>query len=94
MRSIDPLKLEVLLNDTERPEADKQNARKLQPILSNHHFLLVTLLVANSAATESMPIFLDALVPSWAAVMISSTQRAHSLTLALARALRALLCPG
>jgi hypothetical protein len=71
--SIDPLKLEVILQDTERAQAEKDNARALQPVLANHHFLLVTLLVVNSAATESMPIFLDSLVPAWAAVMISVT---------------------
>eukprot|EP01059_Diplonema_ambulator_P003266 TRINITY_DN12951_c0_g1_i1.p1 TRINITY_DN12951_c0_g1~~TRINITY_DN12951_c0_g1_i1.p1 ORF type:complete len:729 (+),score=173.55 TRINITY_DN12951_c0_g1_i1:253-2187(+) len=39
----------------------------------SHHLLLVTLLVCNSAANEMLPIFLDNLVPSWMAVVLSVT---------------------
>lgn len=38
---------------------------------SNHHYLLVTLLLVNSAANEALPVFLDNLVPAWVAVLIS-----------------------
>lgn len=40
---------------------------------SNSHCLLVTLLLANAAANEALPLFLDALVPSWLAVVLSVT---------------------
>jgi len=42
---------------------------KLDP--TNHHYLLVTLLVVNAMANEALPVFLDNLVPAWAAVLIS-----------------------
>lgn len=42
-------------------------------VIHRHHLLLVTLLLANSIAMEALPIFLDRLVPSWAAVLISVT---------------------
>ncbi|ETO18887.1 hypothetical protein RFI_18358 [Reticulomyxa filosa] len=47
--------------------------KRIKPIIKNQHFLLVTLLVANAAAMESLPIFLDQLVASWLAVIISVT---------------------
>jgi len=40
---------------------------------SNEHYLLVTLLLANAAANEALPIFLDRLVPAWLAVLLSVT---------------------
>ena len=47
----------------------------LLPLITHRpsHQLLVTLLVLNSLANEAMPIFLDALVPSTIAVLISVT---------------------
>lgn len=44
---------------------------KLDP--TNHHYLLVTLLVMNALANEALPVFLDNLVPAWGAVLISVT---------------------
>lgn len=52
---------------------DQALARKLLPVIRNHHRLLVTLLLANSVCMESLPIFLDRMVPSWLAVVISTT---------------------
>eukprot|EP00475_Leptophrys_vorax_P009052 TRINITY_DN1593_c3_g1_i2.p1 TRINITY_DN1593_c3_g1~~TRINITY_DN1593_c3_g1_i2.p1 ORF type:complete len:550 (-),score=168.20 TRINITY_DN1593_c3_g1_i2:100-1749(-) len=69
--SIDPLKLELM--KVEGDEKVKLQAEALQPILSKHHFLLVTLLLTNAAAMEALPIFLDALVPSYIAIIISVT---------------------
>lgn len=43
------------------------------PILKQHHFLLVTLLLSNAFAMEALPIFLDAVVPSIWAIIISVT---------------------
>ena len=40
-------------------------------ILSDHHWLLVTLLFCNACALEALPIFLDRIVPSAYAVLIS-----------------------
>jgi len=69
--SIDELQLELKLkNGTEK---EKEDARVIMPILSKHHLLLATLLLANALALESLPLFLDSIVPAWAAVIISTT---------------------
>lgn len=46
---------------------------KIFPVVKNQHLLLCTLLIGNSLAMEALPIFLDKLVPPWAAVLISVT---------------------
>jgi metal transporter CNNM len=71
--SIDPMKLAVLKTDTTSSPIDKQRAEALGPVLKNHHRLLVTLLVINAAAMEAMPIFLDSLMPSYLAIIVSVT---------------------
>jgi metal transporter CNNM len=43
------------------------------PILKQHHYLLVTLLLSNAFAMEALPIYLDAIVPSFWAIIISVT---------------------
>jgi len=40
---------------------------------TNEHYLLVTLLLANATANEALPLFLDRLVPAWAACILSVT---------------------
>lgn len=40
---------------------------------SNQHYLLVTLLLLNATANEALPLFLDRLVPSWMACLLSVT---------------------
>jgi ankyrin repeat/SOCS box protein 13/metal transporter CNNM len=71
--SLDPLKLKLLQANRAATERDKQRAARLLPIINQHHVLLVTLLVTNSAAMESLPIFLDRLVPTGVAIVISVT---------------------
>eukprot|EP01012_Entosiphon_sulcatum_P002698 TRINITY_DN1060_c0_g1_i1.p1 TRINITY_DN1060_c0_g1~~TRINITY_DN1060_c0_g1_i1.p1 ORF type:complete len:512 (+),score=85.88 TRINITY_DN1060_c0_g1_i1:28-1536(+) len=81
--SVDPFELHVLLNTqpSECPDpveraalvADQKYARKLLPLVTRHHLLLVTLLLANAAANEALPIFLDQLFPAWLAVLLSVT---------------------
>ena len=81
--SIDPFDLQVILEteeadmETDEEKAqlgrDKHSAAKLLPIVRRHHLLLVTLLLLNSAANETLPLFLDRIVPSWMAVVISVT---------------------
>jgi CBS domain containing-hemolysin-like protein len=48
-------------------------ANRLLPLIriEPHHQLLVTLLLLNSVANEALPLFLDKLVPQWAAILIS-----------------------
>jgi metal transporter CNNM len=52
---------------------EKEYANKVLPIISNHHLLLVTLMLWNASATEALPIFLDALVSEIYAIIISVT---------------------
>ena len=54
-------------------ENERIYATNLLPVVQDRHRLLVTLLIMNCLAYETLPIFLDALVPSWAAVILSTT---------------------
>jgi metal transporter CNNM len=47
-------------------------SRPILDILNNHHLLLSTLLLSNALSLEALPIFLDKLVPSYLAVIIST----------------------
>ncbi len=48
-------------------------AKCILPLIKRHHLLLVSILLFNSVANESLPIFLGALVPNYVAVLISVT---------------------
>jgi len=43
------------------------------PLVKRHHLLLVSLLLANAAATETLPLFIDRLVGPVGAILISVT---------------------
>jgi CBS domain containing-hemolysin-like protein len=69
--SIDELELE--LKQFTGTEVEKKRASKVKPVLAMHHWLLVTLLLCNAVALETMPIFLDRVVPSHIAILICVT---------------------
>ncbi len=71
LMSLDDLVLEMKL--TSGTEEEKRQAKSVLPIISKHHLLLVTLLLANAASMEALPIFLDMMVPSWLAIILSVT---------------------
>ncbi|KAK9868503.1 hypothetical protein WJX84_007236 [Apatococcus fuscideae] len=71
LMSLDHVDLEVLKRSG-TPTERKQAAR-IAPVLEKPHLLLVTLLVCNSAAMESLPIFLDRVVSPLTAVILSVT---------------------
>ncbi|ONK72884.1 uncharacterized protein A4U43_C04F24430 [Asparagus officinalis] len=71
LMSLSLVDLEVLIK-AGQPK-DRLNAAKILPVVKNQHLLLCTLLIGNSLAMEALPIFLDALVPAWGAVLISVT---------------------
>eukprot|EP01062_Namystynia_karyoxenos_P066945 TRINITY_DN60861_c0_g1_i1.p1 TRINITY_DN60861_c0_g1~~TRINITY_DN60861_c0_g1_i1.p1 ORF type:complete len:962 (+),score=176.09 TRINITY_DN60861_c0_g1_i1:85-2886(+) len=48
-------------------------SRRILPLVRDRHLLLVSLLLTNAVANEAMPIFLDRIVPTWAAVLLSVT---------------------
>ncbi len=52
---------------------EKEYAKKLLPIISNHHLLLVSLMLWNASATEALPIFLSGLVSEYVAIILSVT---------------------
>ncbi|MCO5606113.1 hypothetical protein L7F22_060300 [Adiantum nelumboides] len=52
---------------------DRKYAAKILPVVRNQHLLLCTLLLGNALAMEALPIFLDALVAAWGAILISVT---------------------
>ena len=54
-------------------EAKKKLIKKIRPLLDRKHWLLVTLLLANAVAMETLPIFLDAIMPAVLAIIISTT---------------------
>ncbi|KAF4357283.1 hypothetical protein F8388_002791 [Cannabis sativa] len=71
LMSLGLVDLEVLMKSG-RPQ-DRKHAAKIYPVVKNQHLLLCTLLMGNALAMEALPIFLDKLVPPWAAVLLSVT---------------------
>jgi metal transporter CNNM len=71
MMSIDPLFLAIKYRSGTVEE--KRQASQILPLVKQHHFLLVTLLLMNSLANEALPIFLNDLVPDYVAVLLSVT---------------------
>lgn len=69
--SLDMLSLKVLQRGGKPIE--KKHASQILPIVEKHHLLLVTLLLANAAAVESMPIFMDRISSPVIAIVVSVT---------------------
>lgn len=69
--SIDSLRLKLIECDPEKTDKDRKKAKKVIPILKNHHYLLVALLVTNAAAMEALPIFLEGLMPPLYSIILS-----------------------
>lgn len=68
--SLDPLLL-VIKARTAKTETERIRSERVLTLLKQRHSLIVTLLVANAAATEAMPIFLENLVHESVAILIS-----------------------
>eukprot|EP00049_Salpingoeca_infusionum_P027013 m.29619 g.29619 ORF g.29619 m.29619 type:complete len:228 (-) comp9188_c0_seq2:1158-1841(-) len=71
MLSLDSTHLQVLIEGG-KPHEQKY-AKKIKPLVKRHHLLLVTLLLANAGVNETLPLFLDKLVPEYVAIIISVT---------------------
>ncbi|KAL5567890.1 hypothetical protein UlMin_024465 [Ulmus minor] len=69
--SFSQVDLEVLVKSGQ--SKDKKNAATILPLVKNEHLLLCTLLIVKSLAMEALPIFLDSILPSWAAILVSVT---------------------
>lgn len=81
--SLEPVELEIIeaarldyctsAKEKERLQRQKDAAKKILPLLKDHHLLLVTLLLLNAMANEALPIFLDDLLSPLLAVLLSVT---------------------
>mmetsp|Transcript_4800 Transcript_4800/g.8955 ORF Transcript_4800/g.8955 Transcript_4800/m.8955 type:complete len:430 (+) Transcript_4800:887-2176(+) len=71
MLSLDELELEQKL--ASGTEEEKKMARKVLPVISNHHWLLVSILLGNAAAGEALPVVLDMMFNEVLSVIISVT---------------------
>lgn len=67
--SLDITKLEIKCRVG--TEEEKRDALAVLPIVKRHHLLLVTLLLFNSIANETLPIFLGELVPNYLAILLA-----------------------
>mmetsp|Transcript_26809 Transcript_26809/g.43148 ORF Transcript_26809/g.43148 Transcript_26809/m.43148 type:complete len:450 (-) Transcript_26809:415-1764(-) len=63
----------VALHIIDENEPNSWKTRLLRPLVKRRHLTLVTLLIANAAAMEALPIFMDVLVPKYVAIAISVT---------------------
>jgi len=70
--TLDALDLQIIQRSS-MDEDDRLYATRLLPVVQQRHLVLVTLLIMNALAYETLPIFLDNLVPSWAAILLSTT---------------------
>lgn len=68
--SISKTEMQIWVNSDS--EYERRVARPILDILNNHHLLLSTLLLSNSLSLEALPIFLDKIVPSYLAIIIST----------------------
>lgn len=69
--SLDITSLEVLSRSGHPSE--KKYANRIGRVVKHHHWLLVTLLLSNAAAVETMPIFLNQIANEIVAIIISIT---------------------
>lgn len=53
-------------------EQEVKMAKMILSVVTDHHLFLVTLLVANAMALESLPLVVHTLMPDWAAILFST----------------------
>ena len=70
LAAIDRLALEI--EAASDPEA-KRKSKRIFAVIDNHHWMLVTLLVCNACALETMPLYLDKMVSEVFAIILSVT---------------------
>ncbi len=69
--SLDKMSLEVLKRGGQPRQ--KIFAKRILLIVKRHHLLLVTLLLANALAVETMPVFLSKITVEVVAIIVSVT---------------------
>ena len=70
--TLDLMDLQIVIRAS-LDEDERVYASNILPVVKDRHRLLVTLLFVNALAYESLPLFLDQLVPNWVAVLMSTT---------------------
>ena len=68
--SIETMQLEVM--SISGDDQEKDLAKRILNVVHDHHLWLVTLLLANAMALESLPIVVHSLMPAWAAILFST----------------------
>jgi hypothetical protein len=69
---VDPIELE-LRKESEFPSRDRDDAKKIWDVVASHHWLLCTLLLVNAAASETLPLCLNAILPEYSVIVLSVT---------------------
>lgn len=72
LMTMDAFQLQIIERSS-LDEDERKYATTLYPIIVDRHRLLVTLLVLNALAYETLPLFLDKMVPGWIAILLSTT---------------------
>lgn len=67
--SLDTLMLQIKIRSGTDPD-DQRHARILLPVVQQRHLVLVSLLLLNFVADETLPLFLNKLLPTWMAVCL------------------------
>ena len=70
LMSIETMQLEIMSISGNSQEKDV--AKRILSVVHDHHLWLVTLLLANAMALESLPIVVHSLMPAWAAILFST----------------------
>jgi ankyrin repeat/SOCS box protein 13/metal transporter CNNM len=70
--SLDPLTLKVV-SESGATEKQRNRAKRLLPLVKRHHLVLVSLVLANAAAVEAMPVFLNGITNEVVAIVVSVT---------------------
>lgn len=70
LMSIENMQLEVM--SLSGDETEKKMAKSILAVKHDHHLFLVTLLIANAMALETLPIIIHSLMPAWAAILFST----------------------
>lgn len=72
LMTLDILDLQIIVRSS-NDDDEVLYATTLLPIVKNRHRLLVTLLLMDTLAYETLPIFLDQLMSGWVAVLLSTS---------------------
>ena len=72
LMTLDAFDLKILLRSS-ADEEDKKYAAALYPVVADRHRLLVTLLIVDALAYETLPLFLEKLMPDWVVIIFSTT---------------------